>query len=103
MRGPGAARLLERALVKSAYEAGAAIVVAHHRATEWHSATFSGLRHEIAGEAATGHAAERWLEELAEADLPIAGHLVADIAVAAIDRGATCLNFTLEALTVEES
>lgn len=103
MRGPGAARLLERALLKSATEAGAAIVVAHHRAIEWHSATFSGLRHEIAGEAAIGAATERWLEELAEADLPLFGHLVADIAVVAIERSATCVGFALEALTVEES
>ncbi|MFT3977627.1 MAG: hypothetical protein QM688_11005 [Sphingomonas bacterium] len=103
MRGPGAARLLERALLKSASEAGAAIVLTHHRATEWHSATFSGLHHEIMGETAGGGGFCRWLEKLPEADLPLPGHLVADIAVVAIERGATGIGFTLEALTVEES
>lgn len=103
MRGPGVARLLERALVDTAARAGTAITVTGNRAAEWHSATFSGMRHEIAGEATTGAALDRWLEALAETELPIAGHLVADIAVASLTRNAAETTFVLEALTVAES
>ncbi|MBS0284224.1 MAG: hypothetical protein JSS15_07375 [Proteobacteria bacterium] len=99
MRGPGVVRLLERALC--AAETG--ITITRHHATEWHSATFSGMRHEIAGEAATSAALDRWLEGLAEAELPVAGHLVADIAVAEVSRDPLRTRFRLEALTVVES
>ncbi len=100
MRGPGAARLLERALLAAAARAGAPIAIGAAQATEWHSATFSGLRHDMAGEGETGPALDRWLAGLKDAELPLAGHLVADIAVAAVERGATCTAFRLEALTV---
>lgn len=99
MRGPGVVRLLERALC--AAETG--ITITRHHATEWHSATFSGMRHEISGEAATSAALDRWLEGLAEAELPVAGHLVADIAVAEVSRDPLRTRFRLEALTVVES
>lgn len=103
MRGPGAARLLERALLAAAARAGAPIAIGAAEATEWHSATFSGLRHEMTGEGETGPALDRWLASVKDAELPLAGHLVADIAVAAVERGATCTAFRLEALTVMES
>ena len=96
MRGPGVIRLLERALC--AGDAG--IAITRHAATEWHSATFSGMRHEIAGEAATSAALDRWLAGLAEAELPVAGHLVADIAVTEVSRDPLRTRFRLEALTV---
>ena len=40
MRGPGAAQLLERALLAAAGRAGAPIAIGAAEATEWHSATF---------------------------------------------------------------
>ena len=98
MRGPGVTVLLERALI-----AGAEIAITDRRAREWHSATFSGMRHEIAGEGTTSAALDRWLEGLAETDLPIAGHIVADIAVSEIHRDPARTHFRLEALTVAES
>ncbi|MCW6535862.1 hypothetical protein [Sphingomonas lycopersici] len=103
MRGPGAARLLERALTAAASRAGASIAIGAGRATDWQSATFAGQRHEITVEGETGPALDRWLETLAEADLPLAGHLVADIAVASLARNAARTAFVIEALTVEES
>ncbi len=100
MRGPGVAALLERRLIAAAQAAGTGIAITESRATEWHSATFSGMRHEIMAEAPPCPRLDRWLAELAEADLPVAGHLVADIAVAAIERDAARTRFRLEALTV---
>ncbi|WEK41659.1 MAG: hypothetical protein P0Y64_09430 [Candidatus Sphingomonas colombiensis] len=100
MRGPGVAALLERRLTIAAQAAGTAIAIAESRGTEWHSATFSGMRHEIMAEAATCPMLDRWLAELAEAELPVAGHIVADIAIAGIERDAARTRFRLEALTV---
>ncbi|MFW2851306.1 hypothetical protein ACM61V_05210 [Sphingomonas sp. TX0543] len=102
-RGPGVVALLERALSNSAGRSGASIAFTDSHATEWHSATFSGMRHEIAGGAPTSAALDQWLAGLREDTLPILGHLVADIAVASVHRAPARTSFRLEALTVAES
>lgn len=100
MRGPGIIALLERALCTTAERARAEIAITEHRATEWHSATFSGMRHEIAVTAPSSAPLDQWLEGLSEAELPVAGHLVADMVVVAVSRGVARTGFRLEALTV---
>lgn len=73
----------------------------------WASVTFSGARHllraVLEGPGSVGAAAD-FLEIMADLDLPIRGHIVADIALVAEERGDggayACLE--LEALTVED-
>ena len=74
--------------------------------TDWASVTFTGARHRLRavleGPGAVGAAAD-FLQEMPELDLPIPGHIVADIALVSEERrkGYACLE--LEALTVEDS
>ncbi|HWK36525.1 hypothetical protein [Sphingomonas sp.] len=101
-RGPDAATLLERALIADAARAGVAIHITACDSTRWASATFSGARHVLTLVLDGGDAGRAWLAALPETDLPMRGHLVADLAV--IRRTATCdrTDATIEALTVEE-
>jgi hypothetical protein len=99
MRGPGSTALLERALLASAKAHGLAVTFDGTQSTSWESATFSGARHVLRASATTG-AIESWLEELPEADLPIRGHLVADLAITAAARDRNAHRFTIAVLTV---
>ena len=96
-RGPDATTLLERRLRIAAEAAGVAIAITASDATPWASATFNGARHRLtlAGE---GAPFARWVAGLLEADLPLRGHLVADIAVVTRTEDAV----VVEVLTVEE-
>jgi hypothetical protein len=76
----------------------------HSRA--WASVTFSGARHELAFRlegAGAGEAAGRFLSGLVAAELPLAGHIVADIALVSEDRRPDRTTIRLEALTVEDN
>ncbi len=96
-RGPDAATLLERRLRLSAEAAGVTIAIVASDWTRWASATFNGARHRLTlASADTGFAP--WLAGLGEADLPLRGHLVADLTVAARRGDAV----EIEVLTVEE-
>lgn len=73
----------------------------------WCSATFAGARHRLAliveGDGAVGAAAD-FLADMAELELPIRGHIVADLALvseARDDRG-RWVRLELEALTIAE-
>ncbi|WP_139810020.1 hypothetical protein [Sphingomonas azotifigens] len=68
----------------------------------WASVSFTGARHRIALEMAATDAAYAWLAALPELDLPLRGHLVADLHVASRDVERGRLHVLLEALTVEE-
>lgn len=68
----------------------------------WASATFSGARHRLTVTAADTPHAAAWLAALPEIELPIAGHLVADLHVAAVTRAEGALRAVLDVLTVEE-
>jgi len=60
------------------------------RSRPWWSATFAGHRVALTLLAASGDALDAWLATLAEADLPLAGRIVADCAidhVASTERG----------------
>lgn len=101
-RGPDAATLLERALLADATAAGLSPVIGDAIATRWASATFSGVRHEIALTMRADAAAEGWLAGLPDADLRLRGHLLADLIVVAVERVAGVASVRLEALTVED-
>ena len=74
-----AAVLLVRALRISARAAGAAMVVCATEERPWASATFAGIRHRIDLQVEPDVATDDWLAGLSEADLPLRGHLVADL------------------------
>ena len=74
---------------------------------DWASVTFTGARHKLRltldGDGAVGSAAD-FLEKLPDLDLPIRGHIVADIALVAEERGdnGRYVALDLEALTIED-
>lgn len=94
--------LLRRALERSADAVALELRVVRSAATRWASATFAGARHEYALQLPGSAAAERWLARLPETDLPMRGHLVADLTPVAITRDADGLAVLLEILTVED-
>ena len=96
-RGPDAATLLERRLRIAAEAAGVAVTVGEADWTPWASATFVGARHRLTV-SGSGIAFDAWVAGLAEAELPLRGHLVADIAVVTRTEDAV----VVEVLTVEE-
>lgn len=100
-RGPDAATLLERRLRIAAEAAGVAATVGPCDSTGWASATFVGARHRltiIGG----GDRFDRWVGDLPDADLPLRGHLVADLAVVARREVNGAFAVEVEILTVEE-
>lgn len=101
-RGPDAATLLERALLADAARTGVIVTVTEARSTRWASATFAGARHEMLLEGSRGPAADAWLGGIEEADLPIRGHLVADLKLIRVERSGAGFTAALEVLTVEE-
>jgi GNAT superfamily N-acetyltransferase len=101
-RGPDPGTALVRALEANARRAGCPVRMSASDWTRWASATFTGARHELTVEADESGALDNWLTELPEAELPIRGHLVADIIVASVRRGEGVATILLEALTVEE-
>ncbi|UVO51910.1 hypothetical protein M0208_15840 [Sphingomonas sp. SUN019] len=103
MRGPGPTVLLERAIAASATAYGITITFDATHMTAWESATFSGARHVLEAHATAAKAIDTWLAQLPEADLPLHGHLVADLAIIATARDGAGHRFTIEALTVVAS
>ncbi|AJP70981.1 hypothetical protein [Sphingomonas hengshuiensis] len=97
-RGPDAATLLVRALAASAARAGVPVVVTLADSTRWASATFTGGRHRVSLAGPAGAALDAWLAALPGSDVPLRGHLIADLVVGAAQDGA----IPIEALTVEE-
>ena len=101
-RGPDAATLVARALAHSARLAGLSLTVRHADWHRWASATFAGARHELTIELPDDQAANRWLDALPDADLPIRHHLVADAVVVRRHGEQDVLVAALEILTVED-
>jgi hypothetical protein len=101
-RGPDPGTALARAIEASAQRAGCPVRVAASDWTRWASATFTGARHELTLEADGSTALDTWLAELPETELPIRGHLVADLVVTSVRRVEAMATIRLEALTVEE-
>ena len=98
-----AATLLERALLKDAARAGLTVTVNAATSRRWASATFVGARHLLRLEGTAESASVEWLAQLADADLPLRGHLVADLIVVDQARSPAGFTATIEALTVEDA
>ncbi|MBB6504359.1 hypothetical protein F4693_001329 [Sphingomonas endophytica] len=94
------ARRFERALLRDAVRAGVPLVVEHGRAVAWHSATFSGARHELVVSAATGSTLDAWLTQLPTRDVTIPGQIVADLRVATHARYGERVMLRIEGVTV---
>lgn len=102
MSGLEADARLRRALVLNAAAARAEVKIARTASTRWASATFTGARHELELTATASDAFEQWFADLPEADLPLSGHLVADLKIVAVSQAGDDLTVTLEVLTVED-
>ena len=101
-RGPDPGTALVRALEANARHAGCPVRMTACDWTRWASATFTGARHELSLEADESGALDTWLTELPEAELPIRGHLVADIVISSVRRAEGLATIRIEALTVVE-
>lgn len=101
-RWPDLGTQLERALVRSAAEAGAALCVVSTDATPWASVTFNGARHRFTVTAPASASLDRWLAGLPEAEFRLRGHLVADLVVADQSHPGEQVEVVLEILTVED-
>ena len=87
------ARLLLRAIRRSAAAAGCAVTLMHEAETPWSSATFVGSQHRVA---VVGDALDSWLVALPEADLPMNGCFVASCVVERTVTGALLTVLVLE-------
>lgn len=99
-RGVGAR--LERALIAAAAAEGCVLQIVEAQWVTWASATFSGARHQLAVQLDESLVASAWLAALPELELPINGHLVADLHVATTEAADGVLSAAIEVLTVEE-
>lgn len=102
-RGPDAATLLERALIRSAEAAGCAVTIPASEVQRWASATFAGARHALTLAAQASLQLSSWLSALPEAEFTLRGHLVADLTVTRVARNGHAVSVELEILTVEEN
>ncbi|WP_335309309.1 hypothetical protein [Sphingomonas phyllosphaerae] len=94
------ARLFQRALVRDAARYGIALAVEHDRAIPWHSATFSGARHELIVSAATDATLDAWLTGLPTRDVAIPGQIVADLRIVTQVADAERTMLRIEGVTV---
>lgn len=93
---------LGHALAASVRGAGVAASIAAHTASPWISATFEGARHDVTLAAPRSPLLGRWVAALAEAELPMRGHLVASLAVDRIEDDGAIVTLTLTVLTIED-
>lgn len=100
-RGPDPTTLLERRLRIAAEAAGVSIAIPESVWTPWASATFNGARHRLTLRSDDAGFAP-WLATLPDAELPLRGHLVADLIVTGGTAGPDGSMATIEVLTVEE-
>ena len=99
-RGPDAAILLRRALERHADRCGIALSCEGIMTRRWASATFVGAMHRLAL-TVSGAGLDDWVTSLDEVDLPLRGHLVADVVVTQISRAGNQAELGIEALTVQ--
>lgn len=101
-RWPDLNAQLERALVRSAADAGVLLAVTAATAAPWASVTFTGARHRLTVAAAESPSLDSWLADLPDAEFRLRGHLVADAAVVCTTHTIDLAEVTLELLTVED-
>lgn len=92
---------LTRSLAGTAAQAGCSIDVMANDWRRWASATFTGARHRLSLAGSPSLEFENWLTRLGDANVPMPGHLVADLTVAAVRRAPERVEVDLEILTVE--
>ncbi|WP_037512746.1 hypothetical protein ACNFJ7_07500 [Sphingomonas sp. HT-1] len=92
---------MERVLQKAAYAAGCPLTILTAKWVRWSSASFDGARHLLTIELDETAASAAWLDALPEADLPIPGHLVADLVIASRSTSGGRITAAVEVLTVE--
>jgi len=93
---------LERALIAAAATEGCVLRIVEASWVPWASVTFSGARHRLVLELDASVVAQAWLVALPDLELPIRGHLVADLQVVTVETMDGVLRAAIEALTVEE-
>lgn len=101
-RWPDPGAQLERALVRSAADAGIVLALVARAATPWASVTFAGARHRLTLAAFPSQLLDRWLAELPDAEFALRGHLVADLALVSRVQSGEPAEIVLEILTVED-
>lgn len=79
------ATLLIRAIARHAEDAGCGGTTTALGSQDWASATFTGTRHAIRHAAPDTPARTGWIAALAEAELGLRGHLLADVVVTHAD------------------
>jgi hypothetical protein len=103
---PAAGDELKRALRVHFVHLGAAVAIESLASRAWASVTFSGERHRLSlclpGPGAAA-AADAFLEDLAERDFALSGHVLADIVLVDRCEEDEQVRLILEALTVAES
>jgi hypothetical protein len=100
-----AAAALLRALLNRTGVSRDRILLTDFRSTDWRSLTFEGERHEITLRLAGRDAAtiaQTLLDGLEEADFPIPGHVLADIAIVRRQEEDRSILVTIEALTIAD-
>ena len=85
LRGPDAATLLLRALRSHAAAAGCPFHLVSIDSQGWASATFTGAQHSVTIAADPVPGLRSWLDALPEAELALHGHIVADLAIDAVE------------------
>lgn len=94
---------LVRALAADAAASGCTLTVEHAAAWPWASATFVGEQQRLALALVPPAAARRWLDGVADAELPMRGHVAMPPAVdAAEERDDGSVAATLSVLTLCE-
>ncbi|WP_242140561.1 MULTISPECIES: hypothetical protein [unclassified Sphingomonas] len=99
-RGPDATMLLQRQLERHADRCGIALTWHALHVRRWASATFVGAQHRLAL-SISGAGTAAWAAALDEVDLPLRGHLVADLVVTTITQADDSADLGIEVLTVE--
>jgi hypothetical protein len=81
VRNDDAQARFERALTRHALAAGVLVVAERWRTRPWASATFEGVQLDLTLAASPAAPARQWLAALADADLPMRGHVAMPPAV----------------------
>jgi hypothetical protein len=93
---------LVRALARSATAHGCAADVVLMAEQDWASATFAGLRCEVAVSLTAGEAAEAWISDLPEVDLPMPRQFARSVRVMARADSAERIALRVEAVVLED-
>ncbi len=100
VRGPDSGTLLIRALRSHASAAGVTLYVDSIVCTPWASATFTGTQHRLTIAADPVPGLRDWIDGLPETEFAIRGHIVADLAIDAIETIGERAHVTVAVLTL---